>query len=62
MHLRSIATAFQVYLCGESYEQADMLVDEFDKYTGGFEGSFADTNVSQRPVHRRLQRKEPAQY
>jgi|EP01050_Picozoa_sp_SAG11_P021744 hypothetical protein len=40
----------QVFLSGQSYEQDELDIDAFDKYTGGFDGSFADTVVRQAPI------------
>ena len=38
--------AADLYLAGDSYELDDELAaDAFSKYTGGFDGSFADTNA-----------------
>ena len=39
-----------VFLSGQSYEQDELDIDAFDKYTGGFDGSFADTVVRQAPI------------
>ena len=38
--------AADIFLAGDSYELGDELsANEFSKYSGGFEGSFADTNA-----------------